>query len=130
MLTHFINNPNFSEGLTIFTVSLISSFEIIITFPIKGNPVFIYGTKSLLRNTPILCNRVFDNYVSAEKLFAKALRSFETCVLVNKSLCRKLFSSLEFPTAFEIFKVTSIRFFIPYFNLSSCKLDNFIIKTL
>ena len=130
MLTHFINNPDFSGGLTVFTVSLISSFEIIITFSIKGNPVFSYSAKSLLINTPILCNRVFHNYISAEKLFAKALRSFETCVLVNNNLCRKLFLSLELTTGFEIFKVTSITFFIPYFNLSSCKLDNFMFKTL
>ena len=128
MLTHFINNPDFSGDLTVFTVSLISSFEIIITFPIKGNPVFSYSAKSLLINTPVLCNRVFHNYISAEKLFGKALRSFETCVLVKNNLCRKLFLSLEFVTAFEIFQVTSITFFIPYFNLSSCNIKTF--KTL
>ena len=32
-----------------------------------------------------------------EKLFAKAFRSFETCILVNNNLCKKLFSSLESP---------------------------------
>ena len=128
MLTHFINNSDFSGDLTVFTVSLISSFEIIITFPIKGNPVFSYSAKSLLINTPVLCNRVFHNYISAEKLFGKALRSFEICVLVKNNLCRKLFLSLEFVTAFEIFQVTSITFFIPYFNLSSCNVKTF--KTL
>ena len=128
MLTHFINNSDFSGDLTVFTVSLISSFEVIITFPIKGNPVFSYSAKSLLINTPVLCNRVFHNYISAEKLFGKALRSFETCVLVKNNLCRKLFLSLEFVTAFEIFQVTSITFFIPYFNLSSCNVKTF--KTL
>ena len=54
-------------------------------FPIKGNPVFNNGPKSLSRNTPycpILCNWVFDNVILAEELFAKALRSFETCVVV------------------------------------------------
>ena len=43
----------------------------------------------------------------AKKLFAKALRSFETCVLVNNNLCGKLFSLLESPATFdEIFRVT------------------------
>ena len=67
----------------------------------------------------------------AEELFAKALRSFETCVLVNNNLCGKLFSSLELSTTFdEIFKVTLIPFFIPDFNLLSCELDNFPFKVL
>ena len=53
----------------------------------------------------------------AEELFAKALRSFETCVSVNKNLCRKLYSSLESPKSFdETFKVTSVSVFVPDFN--------------
>ena len=69
----------------------------------------------------ILCNSVFDNFISAEEVFAKALRSFETCVLVNNNLCGKLFSSLEFPTIFgERFKVTLVPFFIADFKLLSC----------
>ena len=56
------------------------------------------GIKTLLNglttDRPILCNRVFDNSILVEELFANALRSFETCVLFNKSLCEKLFSSL------------------------------------
>ena len=73
------------------------------TFPIKGNPVFSNGPKSLPKNPPdcpILCNWVFDNFILAEELFAKALRNFQTCVLVHKNLCEKLFSSLESPTTF------------------------------
>ena len=47
--------------------------------------------------------------ILADEPFAKALRNFETCVLVNNSLCGKLFSSLESPTTFdEIFKVLSV----------------------
>ena len=59
------------------------------TFPIKSNPVFSNDPKGLPKNPtdfPILCNWVFDNYVLAKKSFAKALRSFETCVLVNNNL--------------------------------------------
>ena len=42
-----------------------------------------------------------------------------------------LFSSLESPTTFdEIFKVTSVFFFIPDFNSLSCQLGNFMFKVL
>ena len=59
------------------------------------------------------------------------LRSFETYVLVNNKLCGKLFSLLKSPTTFDgIFKVTSIPFFIPDFNLLSCELENFTFQVL
>ena len=52
-------------------------------------------------------------------------------VLLNNTLCEKLFSSTESQTTFdEIFKVTSVPFFIPNFNLLSCELDNFTFKVL
>ena len=67
----------------------------------------------------------------AEELFAKAVGSLKTCVLVNKNLCRKLFSSLESQATFdEDFKDTSVPFFIPHFNLLTCELDNFKSKIL
>ena len=43
------------------------------TLPIKGNPVFSNGPKSLPKNTtycPILCNWVFDNFILADESFA------------------------------------------------------------
>ena len=99
------------------------------TFPIKYNPVFSNGSKSLPKNPPdypILCNRVFDNFIFAYEPFGKSLRIFETCVLVNKNLPTKLFSSLEPPTTFEeSFKVASVPFFIPDFNLLGSELINF-----
>ena len=56
-------------------------------------------------------------FILAKKPFEKALRSFETFVLVNNNLYGKLFSSLESPTTFdESFKVTSVPFFSPDFN--------------
>ena len=64
------------------------------TFFIKSNLVFSNGSKSLLKNPldcSILCDWVFDNFILAEELSAKALRSFETCVLVNNSLCANHF---------------------------------------
>ena len=87
------------------------------TFPIKGNPVFSNGPKSPTKNLPnchILCKWLFDSFILAEELFAKALRSFQTCVLANNKLCEKLFSSLEPPTIFEeILKITLVPSFIP-----------------
>ena len=76
----------------------------LITFHIKGNPVFSYGPTSLPKNPPdcpIWCKWVFDHFILADELFAKALRSFGTCVLVNVNWWRKLFSSLESPTTFN-----------------------------
>ena len=113
------------------------------TFPIKDNPVFSNGPKSLTRNPPdcpVLWSWVFDNFIQADEPYGKALRSFETYVLVHNNLWGKLFSLLESPTGKlfsllesptifdEIFKVTSVPFFIPDFNSLSCKLDNFMFK--
>ena len=58
-------------------------------FPIKAYPVFNNGPKSLPKNHPdctILCNWVFDNFILAENLFAKAIWSFETCVLISNNI--------------------------------------------
>ena len=83
------------------------------TFPIKDNSVLVLkfsnGSKSIPKNPldcRILCKKVFDNSILAEEWLAKALRSFETCVLVNGNPWGNLFSSLESPTTFnESFKV-------------------------
>ena len=63
------------------------------------------------------------DFLLADKPFAKALRNLKICVLVKNNFCGKLVSSLEPPTTFDqSFKVTSVRFFIPDFNLLICKL--------
>ena len=98
------------------------------TVPIKDNPVFSNDPKSLPRNPrhcSILCNWVFDNFILADELFAKVLWSFETCVLVNNNSCGKLTTTFD-----EIFKVTSVLFFIPDFNLLSYNLDNITFNVL
>ena len=104
------------------------------TFPIKGNPVFSNSPKSLPKNPPdytTLCNWVFENFMLTDEPFENALRSFETCVLVNNNLCGKLISSLESPTTFDgRCKVTLVSFFIADFNLLSCELDNFTFNVL
>ena len=65
----------------------------------------------------ILENWAFENFILADQPFAKALKIFETFVSVNNNLCGKLVSWLEFPIKFdERFKVTSVSFFITYFN--------------
>ena len=74
------------------------------TFPIKHNPAFSNGPKSLPRNPPycpILCNWLFDNFILTDETFGEALRSLETSVLVNSNICRKLFPSLESPITFD-----------------------------
>ena len=74
------------------------------TFPINGNPVFSNCSKRLPKNPPdcpILCNLVFENFILANELFHKALRIFETCILVNKNLYGKLVSSLKSPIKFD-----------------------------
>ena len=44
---------------------------------------------------------------------------------------QKLFSSVESPTKFDgSFKVTSVPFFIPDFNLLSCKFYSFTFEVL
>ena len=104
----------------------------LITYPIKGNPVFSNRPKNLSRNLPdcsILCKWVFNNFLLADELFAKALRSFETCVIINNILFGKLISSLESPATFtEICKVTSVRLF--RLNLLSWELDKFAFEVL
>ena len=51
------------------------------TFFIKGKPIFTNGLKSLPKNAPkcpILCKRVFDNFILADESFTKALQCLET----------------------------------------------------
>ena len=82
-------------------------------------------------NCTILDRRVFENFVLADKPFAKTLQIHETCVLANNNWCEKLISSLESPTSFdEIFKVTWVPFFFPDFNLLSYEFDNVTFKVL
>ena len=66
-------NPN---GITMLLTNRL------ITFRIKDNPVLSNDPKSLPKSPPdcqIFCNWVFDNFILAEELFAKALWSLETC---------------------------------------------------
>ena len=112
---------------------LIQRFSYNYQFVINGNPVFSNNPKSLPKKPPncfILCNWVFDNFILVDEPFAKALRSLETCVLVNNNVCEKLISSLESSTTFdESFKVASVPFWIPDFNLISCELENLPVKS-
>ena len=110
--------PNISNGL-------ITDFK-------KGNPDFNNGTKNL-KNPPfcILVNCAFENLISIDVWLAKALRIFETCLLVNNSLCGKLASSSELSIIFDDnLKIKSVQFFIADFNLLSCEFDNFTFKLL
>ena len=78
-------NPNGIETLLANGVS---------TFPIKSKPVFTNGPKSLrksLLDCPFSCSWVFDSFILAEELFAKALRNLKACELVNNKLWWELF---------------------------------------
>ena len=99
------------------------------TFFIKGNPVFSNGPKRLRKNYPdfpILCRLSY--FMIAENLFAKALQNLEIWLLVNKNLWRKLITLLASPATFDkSFKLTSVPFFLPDFNLLSHKLGSFTV---
>ena len=80
----------------------------------------------------IVDSYVFENFILADEPFAKSWWILGTCVSVN-NLCGKLASYFESPIKFQIYesyKVTWVPFFIPDFNFSSCKLDNFTFKVL
>ena len=100
----------------------------------KAKMIFFENVCKPIINAPnclILDNYVFENFILANELFAKALQISETCVSVNNNLCEKLVSSLELPIRFdERFKVTSVPFFIAEFNLLSWELENFTFKVL
>ena len=104
----------------------------LITFFISGNSVISNGPSNLPRNPPdciILDNLVFDNLISADKQFAKALRRFATYLLVNNNLWRKLVSLS--PIIFDDnLKTISVSLFIADFSLLSCEFDNFKSKLL
>ena len=88
----------------------------LITIFINCNPVFSNGPRSLPRNPPhrtILDIWGFDNLISVDKWFEKALRRFLTCLLITNNLWGKLVSSSELPTIFDDnLKTSSASFFI------------------
>ena len=64
----------------------------------------------------------FNNFMLAKELFANVLQSFETCVKVMCETYVETYSHHK-RHLMNSFKVTSVPFFIPDFNLLSCKLD-------
>ena len=104
----------------------------LITFFIKGNPVFSNGPRGLPRNPPdclILDNWGFDKLVSVDDLLAKALQRFSTYLLANNNLWGKLVS-LSSNISNDNLKTTLVSLFIADFNLLSCKFDSFTFKLL
>ena len=87
----------------------------LINFLFNGNPFFNNRPKSLPKNPPdwiILDNRAFDSLISADELFAKTLRRFAVCLLVNNNSCGKLVSSLKLAMVFDNnLKTNSVFFF-------------------
>ena len=71
-------------------------------------------------NYVTLDNWVFESFALVDKPFTKALKIFETCILVNNNLCGKVISLLGLPTTFdERFEVTSVQTFCSWFRLVS-----------
>ena len=99
------------------------------TFFINGNPIFMNGPRSLLRNPcdcAIVDGWVFDNFVLVDEPFLKALLS-------SKAFYQLIIASLiiKSPIIFnKSFRVTSVLFFITYFNLLSWELDKFTLTVL
>ena len=104
----------------------------LIVYFISGNPAFRNGSRSGPTNPSdciVLDISVFDNLISVDKQFAKALPRFTTYQLVNNNLWEKFVSSS--PTIFDdSLKATSDSFFIADFNLLSCEFDSFTFKLL
>ena len=149
LVVSFNKIPLFSKDLITFIISFISLLVRVIPEPVtyyllnlcfclsrKYFPKFraiyvsflatldkIFPKIGLSRRTPpnctILDNWIFENFILADEPFAKALRIFETYVLVSNNLCGKLVSSLEFPIKFdERFKVNLVPFFIADFQIA------------
>ena len=104
------------------------------TFSINFKSTLINTPRKVPRNSPyftILNSLVFDNFILANELFEKALKTPETCLTVNNNLCEKLVLRLELAITFdERFKITSVLLFIPGFTLLSCQLHSFTFKLL
>ena len=87
----------------------------------KGKPVFSSGSNILSRNPPVSTISdywVFNNFILADELLA--LRSPETYLSINNNLYGNMVSPFDSPITFdERFKVTSVPYLIPDFNLSS-----------
>ena len=135
IVVSFNKIPPFCKNFIIFIISFILLYVRVILEPVineipiivlgnEDNPLINGPVSSYRENPPdciILDNSVFENVAVAGEPFAKALRIFETCVLVDKNLWRQLFLSLELPIKFdERFKVTPVPFFIAGFSLLSC----------
>ena len=92
----------------------------VITFFINSNPVFNKEPSNLLKNSPDCIsfdNWVFENLISGDKLFEKALRILETCLSVNYNSCGKLALSLKSPIMLvDNLNTTLVSFFIADFN--------------
>ena len=89
------------------------------------------GNESRMDKNPpdyiILAKWIFEIFILAVKPFVKALRIFETCVLVNNNLCEKLVSSS--PIIFgKRFKVNWVPFLL--LILIYRELENFTLKVL
>ena len=103
-------------------------------FSLNTNQFLVIILKGYLKIVLIVLSytaEFFDNFILADELFPKALRSLKTCLLVSNNLWGKLYLLLDLRITFDKrFKVTSIPFYVPDFKLLSCELDNVTFKVL
>ena len=79
-----------------------------------------------LPNCTIWDSWIFEKFILADEPFARALRVFETCVLINTNLSEKLVSMLKLPTTFdESFRVTSVQLLYHWFSLIKLRIRQF-----
>ena len=101
------------------------------TFPNKANPTFSNGPQNLPKNLPhcpILCKWIFDNFILAEKLFSKALRSLESCVLVNDIYMENQSHHQNHQQhLMKVLKLLQYYFLFHNLHLLSYQLDSFVI---
>ena len=115
-----------------FTNQSIIVFVNDVIIGVTGELNILDGLNIIHPNGTILGNWVFENFILADESVANALRTFENCVSINKNLCGKLMSSLEFPIKFderlEDWKFRTI--FISYFDFLTCQLPKFTFNVL
>ena len=92
-----------------FSIEFANDFISLIT-GIGGRNIFSEPNSNPTYCT-ILDNSVFENFISADTPFVKALWIFETYVSVNSTLYGKLASSLEFLIKFEESYLSPIFYF-------------------
>lgn len=99
------------------------------TVSLRDLTIFIHDLRILPRNSHnsiILGILVFDNFISFDKIFAKALQKLATCLLVSSTLWGKLFLLAPVLHDNNLKSYTSLTFFAADFNLLRLECDKLV----